>query len=99
MSTEITFTKLKKTNTWGLRGPGLKAGATVTVTKQDGSTVRKTVGKILWTGDGVSLATIDESGTPTARKAFGFRTGRYECDECGDFVAPGTTCWETGCRH
>lgn len=102
MSTTITFSKLKD-GSWGLRGPGLKAGATVTVEKKGGQTVRKTVGKILWTGDGVSLATIDESGTPTsapaARKAFGFRTGRYECDECGEFVTPGTTCWETGCRH
>ncbi len=24
---------------------------------------------------------------------------RYECDECGDYVDPGTQCWETGLTH
>lgn len=108
MSTTVTFSRLKD-KSWGLRGPGLKPGITVPVEKKDGTVVRKTVGKVLWAGDGVSLATIDESGTaapaPTsarvARKQFGFRPsgGRYECDECGDFVTPGTQCWETGCTH
>jgi hypothetical protein len=27
------------------------------------------------------------------------RGGRYECDECGEYVTPGTICWETGMRH
>lgn len=26
-------------------------------------------------------------------------TVRYECDECGERVDPGTRCWETGCIH
>jgi len=25
--------------------------------------------------------------------------GMIECDECGDFVRPGTRCWETGAMH
>jgi hypothetical protein len=25
--------------------------------------------------------------------------GRYECPECGDWVTPGTRCWETGMIH
>jgi peptide methionine sulfoxide reductase MsrB len=25
--------------------------------------------------------------------------GRYECDNCGDDVYPGTECWETGLKH
>jgi hypothetical protein len=25
--------------------------------------------------------------------------GRYECNECGDYVTAGTRCWETGCTH
>lgn len=25
--------------------------------------------------------------------------GKYECDECGEYVVPGTICWETGMRH
>jgi hypothetical protein len=24
---------------------------------------------------------------------------KYECEECGEFVFPGTSCWETGCIH
>lgn len=27
------------------------------------------------------------------------RDGTYECDECGDYVRPGTRCWETGHIH
>jgi len=27
------------------------------------------------------------------------RDGTYLCDECGDYVRPGTSCWETGMRH
>lgn len=25
--------------------------------------------------------------------------GKYECPECGEYVTPGTVCWETGMRH
>ena len=25
--------------------------------------------------------------------------GKYLCDECGEYVVPGTSCWETGMRH
>lgn len=25
--------------------------------------------------------------------------GTYECEECGDYVRPGTRCWETGLTH
>lgn len=25
--------------------------------------------------------------------------GKYECPECGEYVVPGTVCWETGMRH
>lgn len=24
---------------------------------------------------------------------------RYECEECGEYVTPGSSCWETGMRH
>ena len=27
------------------------------------------------------------------------RGGRYECEDCGDYVTPGTRCWETGMMH
>lgn len=53
-----TFTKLKD-GTWGLRGPGLVEGQQVWVEKRDcARPVPKTVGKVLWTGNGISIATI-----------------------------------------
>jgi len=27
------------------------------------------------------------------------RGRKYECPECGDYVYPGTRCWETGMIH
>jgi len=27
------------------------------------------------------------------------RNRKYECEECGDLVFPGTRCWETGHQH
>lgn len=41
---------------------------------------------------GASSASFD--ATPKLR-----RDGTYECDECGDYVRPGTRCWETGHIH
>ena len=63
----VTFSKLRD-GSWGLRGPGLVTGETVYVSKR-GETrpVPKVVGKILWIGDGVRLATI--APTPRKKKA------------------------------
>ena len=54
-----TYAKLKD-GSWGIRGSGLTPGASVTVTKRDGSTKTETVGAVLWTApDGsVALASI-----------------------------------------
>lgn len=68
-----TYTKLRD-GSWGLRGDGLAAGAKVTVTKKSGESKVETVGKVLWTGNGVSLATI---ATET-------RAARCTCTNCGD---------------
>jgi hypothetical protein len=58
--TEATYTKLKNGD-WGLRLAGAipKPGAPVLVTKKDGSTRTERIGRILWQGDGVALATIE----------------------------------------
>jgi len=56
--TKITYTKLRD-GSWGLRGPSLTAGVTVAVSKKDGSQKHETVGRVIWQGDGVCLATID----------------------------------------
>jgi len=56
----VTFTRLKS-GEWGLRSDGpLKNGQTVTVRKKDGSIKTMTVGKVVYSGGEVSLATIGE---------------------------------------
>lgn len=87
-----TFKKLRNGD-WGIQGHGLRAGQQVTVTKKSGATTRVTVGRVLFTGkDGYSIATIapkPKSGPVVA----------LECEECGEWVRPGTQCWETGLIH
>lgn len=96
-----TYTKLRDGN-WGLRGKNLSAGQTVSVTKRDGARKTETVGKVLWRGnDGTCLATIASTSHAHSGHSHGSsrRGGRYECGECGEFVTPGTQCWETGMMH
>ena len=110
----ITWTKLKDGN-FGIRSTvELHAGATVAVTKKSGEVSDATVGRVLWSGPDKStgatiwLATVAprRGGSPRARyePAAGSRRhlrrdGTYECEECADFVRPGSRCWETGARH
>lgn len=77
-----TFAKLKS-GEWGLRGTPeeLQAGRTVQVTKRSGETQLCTVGKVLWTGNGVALATI--SGAGDVRSGRQRRAGGAVCAECG----------------
>jgi len=37
--------------------------------------------------------------TSRPRGPYGPPRGKYECPECGEYVVPGTICWETGARH
>jgi hypothetical protein len=61
----ITYAKLKD-GSWGIRADGtaLTVGQIVTVTKKSGETKSETVARVLWTGDGITLAAIVPS-TPT----------------------------------
>ena len=53
-----TFTKLRSGD-WGLRVTGtVKAGDRVQTTTKAGKKEMKTVGKVMWIGDGVSLCTM-----------------------------------------
>jgi len=56
---EITFTKLRNGD-WGLRGPEsmLRGAQWVTVTRRGGDTTRVQVARIVWTGNGVAVASI-----------------------------------------
>jgi hypothetical protein len=91
-----TYTKLRD-GSWGVRVVGTVApGAMVQVVKKSGESKTKIIGRVVWTGNGVTLATLAcESTRSTTHR----RGRRYECEECGDYVEPGTRCWETGMIH
>lgn len=85
-----TYTKLQNGN-WGVRADGkLSDGATVTVTKRDGSTKTETVEKVLWsgkdqkTGKTVSLCAI----TQRAAGSNGASHKPGTCSECGERCNP-----------
>jgi hypothetical protein len=98
-----TYKKLKD-GSFGVIGPvdEVRPNSSVTVRKKDGSTKTETVVKVT-----KPFASFDGSGM----KVIGFlaprthgtgprRSGsRYECEECGDMVTPGSQCWETGMTH
>jgi hypothetical protein len=101
----IKYRKLRDGN-WGVAGPAseVEADKTITVSKSDGSTKVEKVGKILAGpfDDGNVLATIVKSGSSGgsgSRRSSNGGERRRECDECGDYVTPGTRCWETGIIH
>lgn len=102
----ITYTKLKSGD-WGIRADEpIAAGSTVTVTKRDGGTKTETIDRIIWTGDGVTLASIKQKGsTGTAaprtasRSSRGSYRGRRTGCSCGSIegVFRESDCWQ--CRH
>lgn len=74
-----TFTKLRD-GSWGLRSTDtLVAGQSITVTKKSGESESKTVGRILWTGNGITLATVASSGSSSRGRSY----GGCSCDEQG----------------
>jgi hypothetical protein len=94
-----TYTKLRSGD-WGIRSTEtLSAGMTVQVTKKSGESKTETVDRVIWTGNGVTLASIARSAAPASQGSRRRHGGRYECEECGDYVEPGTRCWETGMIH
>ena len=84
----ITYTKLRD-DSWGIRAEGvtLTSGQVVSVTKRSGESKKETVGKVLWTGDGITLATITVTtvSTPTAAPARKMTASRKPRRDCGDF--------------
>jgi len=91
-----TYTKLRN-GSWGVRVQGsVSAGQTVTVAKRDGSTKTETVGRVLWTGQGVSLCSIAQSHRSTStRRGSGF--GREDCRKYGwDGVVGSSSYYSSG---
>jgi hypothetical protein len=104
----LTFRKTRE-NKWAAFGPvaELKVGA-VDVHKADGTDKTVQVKSISrpFNADGVMCAFgfLEEAAPKKPASSLGQNRprgfgGRYECPECGDYVYPGTSCWETGCTH
>lgn len=47
----------------------------------------------------VDASEISGSGARRTSGTSRGRSQRYICDECEEWVTPGTSCWETGMRH
>jgi hypothetical protein len=76
----IVYARLRD-GSWGIRADGVKIepGRTVTVRKRDGTEQAETVGRVVWSGDGVTLASL------VAREPRGGRvkSGGRVCAACG----------------
>lgn len=69
-----TFTKLKN-GSWGIRVNGTaKVGQTVTVTKKSGGSSEVTISKVIWTGNGVSICSIEASEPVSAARHGSYAT-------------------------
>jgi len=89
-----TYTKLRD-GSWGVRveGPAPAAGLTVTVTKKSGETKAEKIGKVLWTGNGVSLCSIEGS-----KPANGSSNGQTQAPRRGRSCSCTADCCRNGCR-
>lgn len=96
-----TYTKLKD-GSWGVRAAGkLTAGATITVTKKDGSNKSETIKTVLWsgtdqkTGKTISLCAI------SAGNGHSGGTSRGTCPDCGGHVTNPKYryCYQCGLEH
>ena len=58
----------------------------VTVTKKSGETQSVTIGRVVWTGDGVTLATVGSTTGGSSRQSRGGNVCA-ECGRCGALVA------------
>ena len=78
MKMNATYTKLKDGN-WGLRIQGITDNLhAVTVTKKSGEIKTEYVGRILWRGNGIMLATIAK-----AKRQTRWEREDQECELCG----------------
>ena len=79
-----TYTKLKD-GSWGVRVEGTaKSGQSVTVTKKSGETKSETIGRVLWSGNGISLCSVGQSSGNGSHSTH--RPGR--CANCGGACDP-----------
>ena len=84
VDTVISYTKLRSGG-WGVRGPAsdVRESAIVTVTKRDGTSKQETVSRVLWSGDGIAIASIRTSASGSyGGPGSGAGYNRYECEDC-----------------
>ena len=61
---QASYTKLRD-GSWGVRVMGkIEAGASVTVTKRDGTTKCERVARVLWSDDAATVASIEQQKRP-----------------------------------
>jgi hypothetical protein len=80
-----SYTKLRD-GSWGLRvvGASPHAGATVVVRTRAGATKTETVGRVLWSGQGVHLASIQAGASRGTSSSYrGYSRARRTGCSCG----------------
>ena len=94
-TTTATHYRKTKDGRWVVCGPVsvVRAGAAVTVTTKAGARKVETIKSIGKPFDGMVYGYIDDETKPAPRRS------KIHCDECGEYVAAGTRCWETGITH
>jgi hypothetical protein len=99
-----SFTKMRDGD-WAVKmsPDSYRRGATIQVPTRSGKTKKVTLGDKVWEGrdrySGETVALVRIKGPLTERRAPSRGNRKYLCDECGDYVTPGTRCWETGLQH
>ena len=93
-----TYTKLRSGD-WGVRvtGDAPAPGVVVTATTKAGKSEQHVIARVIWSGDGVHICAIEASGRRSG-STYERGVGRT-CDECGEKIVRGSTCWETGASH
>ena len=88
-SAEATFKKLKD-GTWGLlvNSDSVKAGDEVATLTKAGKRETKVVGKVIWSGNGVSITSIATSGSSGSGSGSSSK-GRSSYDDTLDLAAKG----------
>lgn len=88
-STKVTYKKLRNGD-WGIVGPEnmIAQGAVVDVHKASGEVKTEVVGRVIWTGNGVSIASIVKQSRSYSRGDGGPR-GDRPCYMCGSYYCEG----------
>lgn len=94
-----TYTKLKSGN-WGIRVVGsVRDGQSITVTKKSGETKTETVSRVVWSGNGITLAAIaDSRGSYTgSRSRYSSHSDYIDSHRCSSCHHTGDECADLDC--